>query len=112
MSTSSFSTDAPIQAAKYGKLDKGTPYILWDIGSLDNLSGDQTVRDTAAVGIKFGKKPAERKRDTPLNVSGVGRGSRRCSFNVKLPITMDFDGVTKDCTIEAPVIPDSHVPML
>ena len=25
---------------------------------------------------------------------------------------MDFDGVTKDCTIEAPVIPDSHVPML
>ena len=31
---------------------------------------------------------------------------------VKLPITMDFDGTTKDCTIEAPVIPDSHVPML
>ena len=109
---SSFSANVLPQAVKYERLDKNTPYILWDIGSLDNLGGDQTVRNTAAIGIKYGKKPAESRRATPLTVSGVGKGSQKCSFNVKLPITMDFDGVTKDCTIEAPVIPDSQVPML
>ena len=60
------------------RLPNGKPALLLDIGSVGNLAGDEWVRQQAAMAIRAGLRPEQRKRERPLTVRGVGQGGEKC----------------------------------
>ena len=74
------------------------------------------MRALAKLAIENGRKPIQIKRERPLSVSGVGKGSQKCTHNCKAPIVLTTTGSSEPSYLsgfyEAPVIPDSMIPGL
>ena len=95
------------------RLPNGKPALLLDIGSVGNLAGDAWVKQQAAVAMKAGKHPEQRRRETPLTVRGVGHGGQKCTHNCILPVALvDETGAPSVGTFETPTVPNSELPAL
>ena len=95
------------------RLRDGRPAILIDPGSVGNLGGGDWALEVAKVAIKHNRKPDQRRRDRPLNVSGVGNGSQQCTHNCILPIAMRrLDGTHSRGTFQIPAVNNSTLPGL
>ena len=95
------------------KLPNGEPALLLDIGSVGNLAGDQWVQEQARAAMHNGLRPEQKRRERPLTVGGVGKGSQQCTRNCTLPIAVSTsDGGVATGTYETPTIPNSQLPAL
>ena len=84
--------------------------LLTDIGAIDNLGGERTLRRAAARGRKHGHKDmTTRPMDRPMSVEGVGNGSQMAK-NIATIVTCTPDHEIG--TYESPMIEDSDLPML
>ena len=52
------------------RLPNGKPALLLDIGSVGNLAGDEWVRQQAAMALRAGLRPEQKRRERPLTVRG------------------------------------------
>ena len=87
--------------------------LLLDIGSVGNLSGDSWVQEMAKLALKHHRKPEQYQRDRPLSVSGVGNGSQRCQYNVKLPVAIPTtEGSVVGGKYDTPTVEKSMLPAL
>ena len=95
------------------RLPNGKPALLLDIGSVGNLAGDEWVRLQAAAALRAGLRPAQRRRERPLTVRGVGQGGEKCTYNCILPVTLLHSvGRSVTGTFDAPTVPRSQLPAL
>ena len=95
------------------RLPNGKPALLLDIGSVGNLAGDEWVRLQAAAALRAGLRPAQRRRERPLTVRGVGQGGEKCTYNCILPVTLlNSVGRSVTGTFDAPTVPRSQLPAL
>ena len=95
------------------RLPNGKPALLLDIGSVGNLAGDEWVRQQAAMAIRAGLRPEQRKRERPLTVRGVGQGGEKCLHNCVLPVSlMNATGQRVTGTFDTPTVPHSQLPAL
>ena len=95
------------------RLPNGKPALLLDIGSVGNLAGDEWVRQQAAMAIRAGLRPEQRKRERPLTVRGVGQGGEKCLHNCVLPVSlMNAIGQRVTGTFDTPTVPHSQLPAL
>ena len=99
------------------RLADGRPSVLIDPGSLGNLTGDQWAREAAKTALETGgptRKPQEYRRQRPLTVSGVGKGSQQASHNVRIPYACKTlsGGRYAQGVFEAPCVPESQLPAL
>ena len=62
--------------------------------------------------MKNKRKPDQRRRQTPLNVSGVGHGTQKCEFNCTIPCAFKTADGYLAATYDTPVINDSTTPSL
>ena len=87
--------------------------LLVDPGSWGNLVGGDFLRQVAAHAIREGQPVAQKKRDQPLTVGGVGAGTQQCLWNGQLPTALRrADGTYSLSTFTAPVIENSSCPAL
>ena len=104
-STRSFHTET--------RLSDGRPAILIDPGSVGNLGSDEWAQTVASTAIRHHRKPEQKVRDRPLDVSGVGNGKQTCTHNCTLPIALQrLDGSHSGGTFEIPVVNRSNLPGL
>ena len=95
------------------RLSDGRPSLLLDIGSVGNLTGDQWLKDTSKLAIRYGIRPEQYKRERPFDVSGVGIGSQKCTHNCKIPLAIQrSDGTICKATFDTPAIPNAQLPAL
>ena len=95
------------------RLPNGKPALLLDIGSVGNLAGDEWVRQQAAMAIRAGLRPEQRRRERPLTVRGVGQGGEKCLHNCVLPVSlMNAAGQRITGTFDTPTVPRSQLPAL
>jgi len=95
------------------RLKDGRPAVLIDPGSVGNLGGSAWARSVATTAISHGRKPDQKRRDCPLNVSGVGNGSQMCTHNCTLPVAFKrTDGTHSRGTFQVPVVDNSDLPGL
>jgi len=95
------------------RLPDGRPCLLVDPGSIGNLGGDAWAQQCCAQAMQHQRKPTETKRARPLSVSGVGKGSQECKYDVSLPMAfrkMDDTYTAGDFT--TPIAPQSMLPGL
>ena len=77
------------------------------------MTGDQWLQDTRRLAIRHGRRPEQYKRERPLDVSGVGNGSHKCTHNCNIPLAIQrSDGTICRATLNTPAIPNSQVPAL
>jgi len=62
------------------RLPNGKPALLLDIGSVGNLACDAWVRQQAAMALRAGLRPEQRRRERPLTVRGVGQGGEKSAL--------------------------------
>ena len=63
--------------------------------------------------MAHGRQPQQKRRDRPLNVSGVGNGSQSCTHNCTLPIAMTkIDGTHSCGMFTLPTVGKSQLPGL
>ena len=94
-------------------LPNGKPALLLDIGSVGNLAGDEWVRQQAAMALRAGLRPGQRRRERPLTVRGVGKGGEKCTHNCIFPVTLlNTEGHPGSGTLDTPTVPDSQLPAL
>jgi hypothetical protein len=72
-------TGSPLYLHAATRLEDGRPILLLDIGSVGNLTGDQWLKDTGRLAMRHGRRPEQYRRERPLDVSGVGNGSHKCT---------------------------------
>ena len=95
------------------RLPNGKPALLLDIGSVGNLAGDEWVRQQAAMAIRAGLRPEQRRRERPLTVRGVGQGGEKCLHNCILPVSLlNATGQRVTGTFDTPTVPHSQLPAL
>ena len=95
------------------RLPNGKPALLLDIASLGNLAGDEWVRQQAAMAIRAGLRPEQRRRERPLTVRGVGQGGGKCLKICILPVSlMNAAGQRVTGTFDTPTWPHSQFPAL
>ena len=95
------------------RLPNGKPALLLDIGSVGNLPGDEWVPQQAAMAIRAGLRPEQRRRERPLPVRGVGQGGEKCLHNCVLPVSlMNATGQRVTGTFDTPTVPRSQLPAL
>ena len=71
------------------------------------------MKQQAAVAMKAGKQPEQRRRETPLTVRGVGHDGQKCTHNCRLPVAfVDETGAPSVGTLETPTVPNSELPAL
>ena len=62
---------------------------------------------------KHGVRPEQYRRERPLDVSGIGNGSHKCTHKCKIPLASQrSDGTICRATFDTPAIPNSQVPAL
>ena len=95
-------------------LADGRPSLIIDPGSVGNLCGDKWAKEVAIFAHKNGCKPTHFKRDTPLDVCGVGKGSQQCLYDCHLPIALQTDTEQNALvgTLKTPAVSDSDLPGL
>ena len=70
-------------------------------------------QEVAKAGLANGRKPDQKARDRPLQVSGVGHGSQQATHNVILPICLaQEDGSVTSGTFVTPSVTGSDLPGL
>ena len=69
--------------------------------------------EVAKSAKEHGRQPTQKKRDRPLQVSGVGHGSDTAEYNVNLPIAVQtVNGECSTGTLDIPTISHSNIPGL
>ena len=95
------------------RLPNGKPALLLDIGSVGNLAGDEWVRQQAAMALRAGLRPEQKRRERPLTVRGVGQGGEKCTHNCVLPVALlNTEGRPVSGTFDTPTVPGSQLPAL
>ena len=98
----------PVQARSYlaaTELQDGRLSLLLDLGSVGNLASTDWARRVATEAMKYGHKPRQDRRDKPLIVGGVGKGTQQCTHDCTLPIALQStDGVALLGTYTTPTI--------
>lgn len=87
--------------------------LLVDIGAYGSLQGETFAKYLAERALRYGHQPRQARLPRPLTVSGVGKESQDCVWEVTLTIVVEESdrGPTLD-DYTAPVIPGSAVPGL
>ena len=71
------------------------------------------MKDTIILSIRHGRRPEQYRRERPLDVSGIGNGSQKCTHTCKIPLAIRrSDGTICRATFDTPTIPPSQVPAL
>ena len=84
-----------------------------DPGSIYNLSGDRWAKEMYRIAEANGREAAQKKRDKPLQVAGVGHGTQGAKYDVNIPVALKTaSGDFKDGNFDAPCIADSDIPGL
>ena len=84
-----------------------------DPGSIYNLSGDRWAKEMYRIAEANGREAAQKKRDKPLQVAGVGHGTQGAKYDVNIPVALKTAaGDFKDGNFDAPCIADSDIPGL
>ena len=92
--------------------------LLVDPGAFTNLVGLRWVREMTAKAQEHGKAPTQRRLQQPMYVQGVGHGSQKCEWSVRMPISVPsiVDGVETVAPhfFEAPIVAEqgAHLPAL
>ena len=95
------------------RMPDNEPVLILDMGSIGNLGGDHWAADLAETAIANGLKPTYTRRQRPLEVSGVGKGSERCTIDSQLPVELvNSDGKHVSGGLTMPIIPNSYLPGL
>ena len=80
--------------------------ITMDIGSVGNLMSRSWAKAQSLLAYAAGYKSREKKRSTPLKISGVGEGCQLCNSDGIVPVCIkDESGETSLGTFEAPLAP-------
>ena len=75
------------------KLSDGRSALLLDIGSVGNLMSYEWARIQAVLALGQGFRSKEKKRDSPLKISGVGHGHQVCEKDGVVPVCLkDTEG--------------------
>lgn len=94
-------------------LPDGRKAMIVDIGSVWDIAGDEWAKGVAKQAARHGKKPSHKKRDRPLNVSGVGHGSQTCHYDCQLPVCLaTTSGERREGIMDSPTISNSQLPGL
>ena len=110
--SASSSSSAPVYHTET-RLADGRLGLVVDPGSVCNLSGGNWALEVAKAGLANGRKPDQKARDRPLQVSGVGHGSQQATHNVILPICLaQEDGSVTSGTFVTPSVTGSDLPGL
>jgi len=84
-----------------------------DPGSIYNLSGDRWAKEMYRIAEANNREAAQKKRDKPLQVAGVGHGTQGAKYDVNIPVALKTSsGDFKDGNFDAPCIADSDIPGL
>ena len=97
------------------RLPDGRLSWIIDPGAWKNLCGADLARQMAQAAKDAGLQPFETKRAEPLNVSGVGKGSQSCKWDMTCPIALtDIEGETSIHRVTTPVVEGdgAHLPGL
>ena len=87
------------------ELQDGRLSLLLDLGSVGNLASTDWVRRVAVEAMKHGYRSKQAKRDKPLVVGGVGKGTQQCTHDCTLPIALQpAEGSTLLGTFTTPTI--------
>ena len=87
--------------------------MIVDPGSVWDLAGSEWARSVAAKASSFGLQPSYGKRDSPLNISGVGNGSQQCTFDCHLPVALrTVQGTRRTGVMYTPTVVRSALPGL
>ena len=93
-------------------LDEGWG-LLVDPGSYGNLVGDKWLEEMYPTLYKYGKEIARCKRDAPMHVGGVGKGSQHCVANCMFPLALQrTDGSMHLGDFTSPIVSNSRTPAL
>ena len=77
---------APTYQVRTTSLADGRPSLIIDPGSVGNLCGNEWAKQMAIASSRFGKDPSFKRRESPINVSGVGHGSQQATHDCYLPV--------------------------
>jgi hypothetical protein len=97
------------------RLPDGRLSWIIDPGAWKNLCGADLARQMAQAAKDAGLQPFETRRAEPLNVSGVGKGSQSCKWDMTCPIALtDIEGETSIHRVTTPVVEGdgAHLPGL
>ena len=88
-------------------------HCCWTLVLLGTWLVMKWVRLQAAAALRAGLRPAQRRRERPLTVRGVGQGGEKCTYNCILPVTLlNSVGRSVTGTFDAPTVPRSQLPAL
>jgi hypothetical protein len=86
-------------------LPDGREGLLIDPGAWSNLAGQSWVHRMCTKALKAGLKVKQARMDKPLNVAGVGHGTNKAEWEVKMPIALgDTDGTVLMHNYTAPTV--------
>jgi hypothetical protein len=86
-------------------LPDGREGLLIDPGAWSNLAGQSWVHRMCTKALKAGLKVKQERMEKPLNVAGVGHGTNKAEWEVKVPIALgDSDGVVLMHNFSAPTV--------
>ena len=86
--------------------------MIVDPGSVGNLCGDRWAAAVARTGAQAGERPEYKKRQRPLDVSGVGNGSQACHYDCTLPVRLRGEEKTIQGKLNTPAVANSDLPGL
>ena len=100
------------QDSFHATLDEGWG-LLVDPGSYGNLVGDQWLEEMKPALYNQGKEIYRCKRDAPMHVGGVGKGSQHCVANCMFPLALQrTDGSMHLGDFTSPIVSGSRTPAL
>ena len=96
------------------RLEDGRVDLLIDPGSVGNLCGDKWARELATLSAKYGQDPKFRRREKPLQVSGVGVGSQQCVNDYILLVALQANNMKPSVgsVYRSPAVQNSELPGL
>ena len=100
------------------RLNDGRHGLLVDPGAWSNLVGEQWITDMTHKALDAGLQPEQQRMDKPLTVQGVGSGSNRAEWEIRMPIavteTTSGEPQTRVFDYKAPTVtgPGKHLPAL
>ena len=77
------------------ELQDGRLSLLLDLGSVGNLASTDWVRRVAVEAMKHGYHSRQAKRDKPLVVGGVGKGTRSVLTTARYPLHFSLQKVPR-----------------
>ena len=92
----------------------GSVALLLDPGSVGNLCGDKWAYELGKLANQHGLDLQVKRRDKPLQVSGVGSGTQQCNNDYRLPVALHNKNTGKADAgfFETPAVENSELPGL